>query len=316
MLALEAQHVKRSNVEGSAAFAAFASRKSRSVVVNAQVSFQSIYDYVDTLAERPLNHPLVSSRQLHQALLDAVAPCPAVRSPSYYRLYPAWSDGGYLAETVRECRAALQELPGRASIAVPALRVTRRIVAYQTLNLTEQQGGHARLASWAHRHTPTASGLRWWETAASAGSSLGLFALIAAASRPGLLETAALSIERAYWPWIGAFHSLLDSLVDLPEDHAIGQRSLLSYYTSAEEATDRMAALARAALGATRLLPNPEEHALLLAAMASSYLAGARALQTPLGAPVKAAVLSALGAIAHPTMIVFALRRRRHPPAR
>src|ERR1700682_308844 len=56
-IALDVQQTKRGNIEGSAAFAAFAARAHRPAVVRAQLAFQAIYDYVDTLAEQPHTYP-------------------------------------------------------------------------------------------------------------------------------------------------------------------------------------------------------------------------------------------------------------------
>ena len=81
---------------------------------------------------------------------------------------------------------------------------------FQSLSL----GSNGELESWARRQTATDNGLEWWETAAAAGSSLGVHALIAAAASPMLDEQDVAAIEAAYFPWIGALHSLLDSLVD------------------------------------------------------------------------------------------------------
>ena len=52
-LALQAQG-KQGNVEGAAAFAAFAPRSERAALVRAVVAFQSAFDYLDVLAEQPL----------------------------------------------------------------------------------------------------------------------------------------------------------------------------------------------------------------------------------------------------------------------
>jgi tetraprenyl-beta-curcumene synthase len=227
-LALEAQRIKRGNIEGSAALAAFAPAELREQVVRAQVAFQSIYDYVDTLAEQPHDDPIRNARRLHQALLVAIdddAP-----HSDYYAHQPERADNGYLREIIDTCRAAIHSLPSHSTTRSQIRKSAERIVGYQTLNLTQPQGGHRQLERWATQQTPPDTGLRWWETAASAGSSLGLFALIAAAAQPTLTTAEATAIELAYWPWIGALHSLLDSLVDLGEDAADQQHSLLSYY--------------------------------------------------------------------------------------
>ena len=68
---------------------------------------------------------------------------------------------------------------------------------------------------------------------------MAVFALIAAASR-GLLPGEAPNIEHAYFPWIGALHTLLDSLIDRPEDLASGQHSLVAHYSSAQATAERM----------------------------------------------------------------------------
>src|ERR1019366_5766877 len=304
-LALEAQRIKRGNIDGSAAFAILAPRCRRASVVRAQVAFQSVYDYVDTLSEQPNAHPIANSRRLHQALLVALDE--DALQGDYYALQSRGNDAGYLEEIVDACRSALRTLPSHASIADPARRVTRRIVTYQSLNLSEAHGGHEYLAQWALKATPRGTGLRWWETAASAGSSLGLFALIAASARPNLTHEEAVAIEQAYWPWIGALRSLLDSLVDASEDTAVGQRYLLDYYASPQETAARLKLLAGRALLATRSLPDAREHALILAGMASFYLSTPQAHSTA-ARLAAGGVMETLGAATKPSMLVFAAR--------
>jgi tetraprenyl-beta-curcumene synthase len=305
-LALEAQEIKRGNIEGSAAFAAFAPRPHRAATVRAQVAFQSAYDYVDTLAEQPNSHPIANGRQLHQALLDAINQ-DHERCDYYARHTHDKDDGGYLEQIIDACRSALLTLPSRASIALPANRLAEHIVAYQSLNLSQPQGGHRHLEQWALKATPPGTGLRWWETAASAGSSLGLFALITAAARPALPPTDADAIEDAYWPWIGALHSLLDSLIDKPQDAAVSQQCLLDYYTTPQEAAARMQILAREALRAAASLPKPQDHTLILAAMASYYLTAPEA-SSPTTQLISQRVLETLGPITRPSMALHAAR--------
>jgi tetraprenyl-beta-curcumene synthase len=318
-LALEAQRIKRGNIEGSGAFAAFAPGSRRNLVVRAQVAFQSAYDYADTLSEQSSEDPVGNARQLHQALLAAIDP--DVEQPDYYARSSQRNDAGYLEEIVDACRDALKALPSHASIAKPSQRLAARIVAYQSLNLSEPQGGHRYLRRWATRETPSGTGLNWWETAASAGSSLGVFALIAAAAQPALLPAEAIAIEDAYWPWVGALHSLLDSLIDEPEDAAVSQRSLLDYYGSPREAAARLQMLAREAMRSVRSLPNADQHVLILAGMASFYLTAPQA-SSPTARLVSRRVLDTLGPIIRPSMAVVGARRtagrlqQRHAQAR
>ncbi len=304
--ALEAQQAKRGNVEGSAAFAAFAPRKHRRAVVRAQVSFQSIYDYVDTLAELPNKSPSQNARQLHRALLAALETTP-VQAVDYYAFHGHNDDGGYLAEIVQACSAALATLPSIVAVRASAQRVTERIVIYQSLNLTEIQGGQDGLAQWARGARPAGDGLRWWETAASAGSSLCLFALVAAAGYPNLQASEATAIESAYWPWIGALHSLLDSLVDRADDTAAGQHSLLDYYTTPAETAYRLRVLTREGVRVAGALSHPRQHLLVLSGMVAHYLTSPEA-QAPSATAASQNVVEELGALVSPAMILLRAR--------
>jgi tetraprenyl-beta-curcumene synthase len=313
-LALDALN-QHGNMEGAAAFAAFAPRSQRAAVVRALVAFQSAYNYLDLLAEQPRAEPVAGARALHEALLVAVDPAPGTRSlgvgtgsPDYYAHYPHREDNGYLAELAETCRTALATLPSYPSVAKAARRATERIVEFQSLNLSETQGEHDAFARWARAETPSETDLRWWETAAAGGSSLGVYALIAAAAHPVARQTDVQAIENAYFPWIGALHSLLDHLVDKSEDTAAGQRSLIGYYASPQDAATRMRVLAERAVYAAGALPRPHRHMIILAGMAGYYLSDPEA-SAPSALPVARNVRTAIGRLMAPTLLVFKARQ-------
>jgi tetraprenyl-beta-curcumene synthase len=305
-LALQAQHDKRGNIEGSAALATFVDPAWRPAVIRAQVAFQTLYDYVDTLAEQPSRAPFDNARQLHRALLAALDA--DAHHEAYYSHNPQTNDGGYLHTIINTCCSGLQTLPSYTASKPHLYKSAHRIVGYQTRNLTDRQGGHKHLKRWAEALTPLGAKLYWWETAASAGSSLGLFALIAASSRPCLSDQEATAIEAAYWPWIGALHSLLDSLVDIEEDAILNQRNLLSYYKDQSEAVQRLQTLAAAAKTASISLPRGHEHLLILAAMVSHYLTPAHTSR-PLARQAQHSIARTLGSIATLTRCVLAAHR-------
>jgi tetraprenyl-beta-curcumene synthase len=302
-LALATQRAERGNLEGAAAFAVLAPRSLRSSVVRAAVAFQATYDYVDTLAEQPCADPAANGRQLHLALLTALQP--QVRHTDYYRHNPESRDDGYIRNLIDTCRGALATLPSYATVAEGVLRAARRMGSYQTFN---HDPGHGPLALWAGAATPLGSGLRWWETAAGAASSLGVFALFAAAAQPVLATAETLALERAYFPWIGALHVLLDSLIDRAGDLESGQHSLVEHYASPEEAAERLGAIAAHAVEATDQLSRGRQHAMILAAMASFYVSAPSA-SAPATRVVTERVLETMGPIAAPTMLVLRARR-------
>jgi tetraprenyl-beta-curcumene synthase len=261
---------KRGNIEGAALFATLAPAAGREATIRALIAFQTAYNYLDTLSEQPSESPAANADQLHQALLIALAP--GASHADYYAQNPERADGGFLTALVDGCRDGFASLPSHAALAPATREAAARIVDFQALNLTREQGGHEALRRWAGGITPQRSGLRWWETAAAAGSSLSVHALIAAAARPYVGPLDAREIDAAYFPYVGGLHSLLDSLVDTAEDHELGQPSLLGYYDSSSEAALRLGMLASRARAAVGRLQSPDAHRVILTAMCSYYL--------------------------------------------
>ena len=116
------------------------------------------------------------------------------------------------------------------------------------------------------------------------------------------------AVEAAYFPCIGALHSLLDSLVDEDEDAATGQLRLLDCYPSRRQATAALRQLTARALAAARELPSGADHALLVTAMACSYLAAPEASSSAVDDAARQ-VRASLGPLARPMLLVFKLRR-------
>ncbi len=297
---------KRGNLEGAALFSVLAPRRRRHETVRALLAFQTAYNYLDTLSEQASTDPIANGRQLHQALLAALDP--AAEQPDYYALHPQREDGGFLEALVDTCRCTLIKLPSYAAVWPACSAAAARIVAFQSLNLTERQGGHEALERWARHQGPEEYGLDWWQTAAAEGSSLAVHALIATAANDNVRPQDVAAIEAAYFPWICALHSLLDSLVDVAEDAQAGQRNLLSYHASTAQAALAMKALAQRATDATRELPDALQHRVILIAMVSSYISSPES-STPYARAIAASVAGAVGPLLSPALALFKMRR-------
>jgi tetraprenyl-beta-curcumene synthase len=300
---------KRGNIEGAALFATLAPAAHRRSTVRALVAFQTAYNYLDALSELPSEDPAANGEQLHQALLVALHQ--GAPHLDYYAHNPDGGDGGYLIAILDACTDALAGLPSYPALGPTARAAAARIVDFQALNLSEVQGGHGGLERWAAEATPAGSGLEWWETAAAAGSSLAVHALIAAAAEPHLDSSDAREIDRAYFPWIGGLHSLLDSLVDCREDHDKGQRSLLDYYQSPTDAAIHLAALATHSRAATARLPSPHSNRVILTAMCSYYLS-APECNTAEAQRITSGLTRALGVPLSVAILMFRARRLLH----
>ncbi len=306
---------KRGNIEGAAAFAVFAPRSRRATATRALVALQSIYNYADMLAEQPSAEPVANGHSLHEALLAALAPAPGAGSDPYAH-NPQREDGGYLPQMIAVARASVSELPSYNTVQGAAHAAAARILASQSLGLGESAPARERLARWAREEmgegAPAGPAqLRWWESAAAAGSSLCLYALIAAAATPALEARQVEAIERAYHPWVGALHSLLDSFLDEAEDAEIHQLNLAGCYEDAADGAARMEEIAARAMAGARALPHGRTHAVAVAAMAGHYLSDISSSPeaTPAATAAAAGVQSAIGGIARPILAMFALHR-------
>jgi tetraprenyl-beta-curcumene synthase len=274
--AVEAQIAKMGNIEGAVAFATFAASAHRLAGARAMAAYESVLDYLDCLCEMPNSDPVANGRQLNQALVAAVDPGAAHHD--YYAHHPHQTDGGYLCGLLDACRRALRQLPAYPVVAGAVRRMSARNATFQSLNHGDAHGSHRQFDRWVkteaaeYARTHPGEGLRWWEIGAAAGSSLGIFALIAAAADPTTGPADAANIERVYFPWIGAVNSLLDSFIDQQEDDVPGQHRLLDYYTSHDEAVARLESIITQAVHQTALLPSGDHHRMILAAMVSFYM--------------------------------------------
>jgi tetraprenyl-beta-curcumene synthase len=298
---------KRGNIEGAALLATLAPSAHRRETVTAQVAFQALYNYLDALSEQHSEDPRATAEALHEALPRALSP-PASDLLSAERLR---ADAPYIEELVAACRDAFGALPCQRTVVAVAVEAAARIVEFQSLNLAERDGGHHSLFTWAEETTPAGSGLHWWETAAAAGSSLPVHALIAAAADPHLSAREAEAVAAAYFPWIGALHSLLDSVVDREEDSALGRPSLLAPYNSRLALLTGLSELARRARVGTATLPAPQAHRVILTAMCSYYLTAAEA-QSAEGRAVAASLTSVLGTPLRVAGALFSAKRLAH----
>lgn len=296
--ALTALRTERGNLEGAAAFAAFVPRAHRTSVITAAVAFQIAYDYADAVVEQPGVTTKAGVRQLHQALLVAVTPSRI--QPRYYSNHDPRVDNGYLPDLVATCQGALAQLPSLSAVLPYTQRAVKRIVDYQEHN----HGGHHTFARWAGDLTAaTNTDLWWWETGAAAGSSLLVFALMATATDPTAGRAHAAALTDAYFPWIGALHTMLDSLIDLDEDRMTGQHNPTLHYQSWRETASQLRYLTNQAVARARLLPDSDQHLLIVAALVGFYLSAPQADEPRLSA-LRETVLSAVGCWAAPALLV------------
>lgn len=314
-VALEALECKRCNLEGAAAVELIAGRHSSRELIRVLTACQTMCDYLDLLAEQPVDDPVANGRHLHQALVLALAGEGAYRHEDCYAYSLRSDDGGYLRMLVEDVREGIARLPNLPLVAEALGRAAELIVSYQSLHHGDRRGSHEPFECWARAQVVAGSGVTWWEAAAGTGSTLLLFVLIASAARPQLTADQVRSIQDAYLPWIGALHTLLDSLVDLEEDSLTGGHRLVDCYSSPQRAAERMSSIAREGLARAETLPGGRRHRLLLTAMTGFYLCDARERESDYSRAVGPALLSTVGRLGSVAISMMSARHalRRSP---
>jgi tetraprenyl-beta-curcumene synthase len=307
---------ERLSAAGAALFATTTPRRAAGrALVRALVAYQVMCDYLDTLAEHPSRDPIRNGAQLHRALADAVGCGPLA---DHYREHPLRDDGGYLAALVSACREGCATLPAYASVRLAALREAARNEV-QGVNHAPAGVREPALHAWAAAaragDAAAIGDASWFELAAAGSSSLAVLALIAAAADPATGVDAAEQARRAYFPWIEALSTLLDSVADRERDRRTGELNFVSQYPTEAVAIARLREVTTRARAGARSLPRGERHVVLVVGMVAMHLSEPGAW-LPSARPTTDAVLRAADtALMRPLLLLLrawrGLRARR-----
>ena len=290
------------NAQATATLATLAPREHRKSVVEAIVGLQVIYDYLDSLVERPLADPLEEGRPLYQALVDAVVLRTEPKG-DYYAHTPQPDDGGYLQELVSVVRSALTQLPCRAAIAEAAERAANRCAEAQVRAHAAPTLGRTQLTQWA-RCNAIPTGLQWREFLAGAVSSgLVLHALIAAAADPRITRVQALAVDEVYLS-VCALTTLLDSLIDFEQDRSMDQPGYIRYHEDRDALAQGLKSVMHHAAARSRDTPNGAYHLMTLVGVVA-YYASAPTASSEFARPVTRQICRELKPIITPTLAVM-----------
>jgi tetraprenyl-beta-curcumene synthase len=302
--ALTSLRQKSANVDATGVFATLSPRPDRPTVVRAGASLQIAVDYLDTLSEEVGSGDLESGLRLQRALLAAVTPDDLPVELS--EVHPGGDDGGYLGELISDCARASAALPRIAECRGPLRAAVARCAEGQAFTHAAAGGGPNALREWAEG-LAVGDDYAWWEVAAGASSSVAAHALIALAADAGATVGDAERVDAAYFPSIGALTVLLDDLVDLDEDVAMGEHNYIPYYDDDRAAAERLGSIAERARAAIVPLSQSGRHEAILAGVAGFYLAQPAA-RAPRWAATRERLLDSLGA---PARVLTAFSRLR-----
>jgi tetraprenyl-beta-curcumene synthase len=291
--ALSALASKRGNIDGAALFWIIP-RTRRPGLLKLLVTYQIMWDFLDSVSESGAGSGQASGRRLHLALVEALDQ----RRPisDYYRYHPWREDGGYLRSLVGVCRECSCRLTSYECVRPFLVREAYRANVQAINHDPNPTRRDTALREWAAQEFPDGHEATWFELAAAAGAGLSIYALLVLGVERECGDTDIARVYDAYFPWASAVATMLDSYVDQAEDIANGDHVYVKHYPTPALATVGMSRLVRRSVTEARALPGGERHALIVACMIAMYLSKDSA-RTPEMRDTTATLLDAGGSL-------------------
>ena len=235
------------------------------------VAYQTISDYLDNLCDRSTSQDPEDFRALHESILQALSP--DMPPSAYYRFRREQDDGGYLSALTQTCRKVLSGLPGYHLGAASLRELAGLYVDLQVHKHVRKEERLSRLQAWFAGRAKYLPPMAWYEFAACAGSTLGIFCIVSQLFNPSTSAALIGKIKNAYFPWVQGLHILLDYLIDQEEDRSVQDLNFCSYYENKEIMAERIGYFYHQAQASVACLPDAKFHRLVTRGLLSIYLA-------------------------------------------
>jgi len=240
------------------------------------VAYQTISDYLDNLCDRSTSFDPEDFRMLHQSMKDALSIHAELKN--YYQFREDQDDGGYLKELVMTCQRMLSQLENYPVIAGYLMELCEYYCELQVHKHVIEEERVPRLVQWFEQYKSSLPDMRWYEFSACAGSTLGIFCLVAYAFQPSFNEAIAKKIKDGYFPYVQGLHILLDYFIDQEEDQLEGDLNFCSFYESTSEMMERLAHFVHEADKNLKGIPNENFHKLINRGLLGIYLSDDKVL--------------------------------------
>lgn len=234
------------------------------------VAYQTISDYLDNLCDRSNSLDPDDFRALHEAIFDALTP--DTGCAAYYRNHRDQDDGGYLMKLVKTCQMVLRKISNYAMVAPALHELASYYCDLQVHKHVKVEERIPRLKTWFSQYQNQLPELSWYEFSASAGSTLGIFCLVAYSFDQNFSEGLTCQVKSSYFPWVQGLHILLDYLIDQEEDRTNGDLNFCFYYNNQEEMLERFQHFIQNAAKSVSQLPHTHFHQMIHQALLGVYL--------------------------------------------
>jgi tetraprenyl-beta-curcumene synthase len=267
--ALESLDRKRTHADGAALFWILPRRRKRTLL-RLLVAYEVMWDYLDSVSERGAQAGERNARQLYSALIHALDL--DAETFDYYLYHPWGDDAGYLAELVAACRRGCRALPAYEDVRELLQRETARALVLGVNHELDPTRRDATLRRWAEQEYPGHSEASWFELASAASASLTVHAVLALASETPCPSEELERVYSAYFPWVSAIGTMLDSYVDEQEDLVHGNHIYISHYPNRADGLRRITEMVSRSTLEARRLNRGHRHAVIASCMVAMYL--------------------------------------------
>jgi tetraprenyl-beta-curcumene synthase len=260
---------KTFHCEGGGIFALL-SGNGREQCIEFITAYQTISDYLDNLCDRSTSLDPQDFEMLHQSMKDALT----VGAPlkNYYKYRNDQDDNGYLHTLVSTCQRVLERLDHYEIIKPYLLELAGYYCDLQVHKHVAFNERVPRLKKWFESYKNKLPQMEWYEFSACAGSTLGIFCLVAYSFQDGLSKGFAQKIYESYFPYIQGLHILLDYLIDQEEDLSEGDLNFCTYYPSGTEMTNRLLHFIKKADEHVKGIPHENFHRFINRGLLGVYL--------------------------------------------
>ena len=260
---------KRGHTDGAALFWILPPRRDLNLL-RLLVTYELIWDFLDSLNEHGACEGTANGRQLHKALIEALDPAAPISD--YYRYHPWREDGGYLRSLVETCRSGCAALPSYGRVRPFIVREAERAQVLALNHDTDPCCRDEALKAWAVRECAGEKRLTWFELSGAASASMTVHAFLALAAQHACTDDDVRETRALYSAWMSAATTMLDSYVDQVEDERNGDHRYIAHYADEALAEARVRDLVTRSASGARRLRNGHRHAVIAACMVAMYL--------------------------------------------
>lgn len=275
--ALQSIEEKTFHCEGGAIMALLAPHEVRRGVIRFIVAYQTISDYLDNLCDRSTSLDPDDFSALHESMHHAILV--GAEPTNYYRFREDCDDAGYLATLMKTCQEVLAKMENYTVINPYLGTLCGHYVNLQVHKHVRKEEREARLIALYESAKDDLPPMTWYEFAACAGSTLGIFCLVSYAMRKDFDGAIAKQLYEGYFPYIQGIHILLDYFIDQQEDLEEGDLNFCFYYENEAELQARLLYFIREAGKCAEQLPHSTFHQYIIQGMLGIYLSDRKVMR-------------------------------------